>query len=124
MTLPGLWRAHARIPDALGVVEHINRLGNPAQHWKQHQQVQQESETVFMGEVGCHITHGAQSADDRGTGQRHLGDCPGKTEIEREIAEQRRPNHVTEDSHHPSAVLLRQQRIRRYCRSFHEPFPS
>src|SRR5262245_21482397 len=112
VTLPGLWRVHARMLDALRVMDHIERLGNPAQHWDQHEPVQQEPEAVSMREVSRHVTHGAHSANDRGTGQRHLGDGPRRTEIEREIAEQRRSNHVTEDSNHPTAVLLRPLHLR------------
>ena len=71
-----LARADVRVPSAARVVDHINRLGDAAEHRHQRQRAQQKAKFVFMIEVAYHIANGADIANDRRIGQRDLGDCP------------------------------------------------
>jgi hypothetical protein len=79
--------ADERMPDTAGVVNHVNRLGDATEDGYQRQHAQQESKFISVLDVANHVANGADIADNWRIGQGNLGDCPGKAEVQREIAE-------------------------------------
>ena len=100
----------------MGVVDHIHRLGDAAQHGYQRNRAQQKAQLVAVVNVAEHVTDRADVADNGRIRQRHLSQRADDAKVEREIAEQRATKDVPKKSSDSTPALLDSGRIRLHWR--------